>query len=437
MLTQKRTLLRYSVRPLASAFFLAASLGVNNLACGEEILAAEAKPALSPAVDALKKAVVDDGKIIIDVRYRYEHVDQNAVPKDAHANTVRTRFGYETGLFHGFGVGFDFENIKALGPRDFNDTVHGKTRYPVVADPNETELNQFFLKWENVIPDTRLKFGRQRIIWDNHRFVGNVGWRQNEQTFDSLRLINASVPDTELEYVFMTKVHRIFGDVSEAGNHNMSSHLMHAAYKGFDLATITARILLLDYERTEQFGLSSQTYGLRIAGAYKLNENWKLLYTGEYAHQRDHVRNPQSFALNYWFGEGGLAYGSLGAFKDITMKGGYESLAGSGTTGFQTPLATLHLFAGWTDLFLTTPANGITDTYVSAGTKIFGAKLFASYHWYDAYRGGADYGNEFQLDALRKFFDNHIILRATYANYIAGDSGTGTQKLWLTVGFKY
>ena len=34
--------------------------------------------------------------------------------------------------------------------------------------------------------DATLIFGRQRIKLDDDRFIGNVGWRQNEQTFDAL-----------------------------------------------------------------------------------------------------------------------------------------------------------------------------------------------------------------------------------------------------------
>ena len=48
---------------------------------------------------------------------------------------------------------------------------------------------QVFLGFDG-IPDTPLKVGRQRIILDNARFVGNVGFRQLEQTFDAARIEN-------------------------------------------------------------------------------------------------------------------------------------------------------------------------------------------------------------------------------------------------------
>ena len=57
------------------------------------------------------------GKLILDLRYRFEIVDQDNLTEDAKAHTVRTRAGFETGRFHGLGAGADLEWIESLGPR--------------------------------------------------------------------------------------------------------------------------------------------------------------------------------------------------------------------------------------------------------------------------------------------------------------------------------
>jgi hypothetical protein len=49
----------------------------------------------------------------------------------------------------------------------------------VIADPQTSELNQLWVSYTG-IPDTEIKGGRQRIIFDDSRFIGNVGWRQME-----------------------------------------------------------------------------------------------------------------------------------------------------------------------------------------------------------------------------------------------------------------
>jgi hypothetical protein len=195
-----------------------------------------------------------DAKPVLDVRYRFEYVDQDGVAKNAEANTIRTRAGLETGRFHGLGAGFDVEWIQAIGSEKFNSTVNGNTQYPVVADPDDEEINQLYLIAQDTIPGTLFKVGRQRINWDNQRFIGAVGFRQNEQTFDSFRGTVTALPDTELEYLYLDEVRRIFGSDSAVGHLGMSSHGMRARYGGFEALTITPFALLLDYDAGSQSG---------------------------------------------------------------------------------------------------------------------------------------------------------------------------------------
>jgi len=387
-------------------------------------------------LDRLNKAVVDDGKLILNARFRYEFVDQDSRSRDANAVNLRTRFGYETGYFYGFGFGFDVENVHAIGDDRYNSTINGRSDFPTVVDPEDTELNQLFLKFggkEAFIPDTTVKVGRQRIIWDNHRFLGNVGWRQNEQTFDSARIINTSIPHASLQYIYIDKVHRIFSKAhATAGTRGMSSHLARVGYKFEGIGELSARTLLLDYDRAIFSGDSTKTFGVRFIGKYALDDDWKVLYTGEYANQEDWEQNTSSFDLDYWFGEGGVDY------KGVTMKVGYESLEGNGTSAFQTPLATLHLFEGWTDLFLTTPSDGITDLYAKIGTKVYGTSLVLGFKTLDAENTSANYGTETFFDVQRTFW-GHLTPRLTAAFFNTADTSVApdTTKLWLGITYKY
>ena len=54
--------------------------------------AVEPPAANDTVLDALK-----NGKVLLNVRYRYEHSGQDGFDEDAHASTLRTRLGYETG----------------------------------------------------------------------------------------------------------------------------------------------------------------------------------------------------------------------------------------------------------------------------------------------------------------------------------------------------
>lgn len=379
-----------------------------------------------------------DAKPVLDARYRFEFVDQDGRSRDAKANTVRTRAGLETGRFYGLGVGFDVEWIEAIGSEKFNDTINGKTQYPVVADPDDEQVNQLFIVSENTVPDTMLKLGRQRIIWDNSRFIGNVGFRQNEQTFDAFRGSVSAIPNTELEYVYLDEVRRIFGTDSPQGDFGLSSHGIRGQFTGFDAVTITPFALLLDYDPSSQAGLDSQSYGVLLGGSQALDDDWTVLYEGSLAYQEDYADNPANFDLWYYRIEPGIAYDG---FK---LKAGYEVLEGDGTNAFQTPLATLHKFNGLTDQFLTTPPDGLEDLYLSFDAPLPGEGWLddltfkAGYHQYWAEKGGSHYGWEWDAGIFKKITTDFgsFNLGAQYASYDADNFASDTDKLWLTVQFQ-
>jgi hypothetical protein len=379
-----------------------------------------------------------DAKPVLDLRYRFEFVDQDGIPKNAKANSFRTRAGLETGRYFGIGAGFDVEWVQAIGNEKFNNTINGKTEYPVVADPDDEQINQLYLVSENTIPDTRLKLGRQRIIWDDARFIGNVGFRQNEQTFDAFRGSVTAIPDTTLEYVYLEEVRRLFGTDSPVGDFDLNSHGFRMQYRGFEWLTITPFALLLDYDSSSQAGLDSQSFGVLAEGGYPFLDDWSLLYSGSVAYQGDYADNPSDFDLWYYRIEPGISY------SDIKLKAGFEVLAGDGTDAFQTPLATLRKFNGFTDRFLTTPADGLRDFYLALDVPLPGEDWLsdltfkAGYHQYWAERGDSHYGWEWDAGIFKKFATRFgaINLGLQYASYDADSFSNDTDKLWITLQFK-
>ena len=106
-----------------------------------------------------------------------------------------------------------------------------------------------------------------------------------------------------------------------------------------------------------------------------------------------------------------------------------------GVAAFRTPLATLHKFQGWADVFLNTPANGIEDTYLSVSGSISKVKLVLSYHQFDANEGGADYGSELNLVGTYKLAKSWTV-QGKFADYDAQDFATDRTKFWLTLSFQ-
>jgi len=379
-------------------------------------------------------------KPILDLRMRWENVDQDGVANDADAVTIRARAGLEAKK-DGFFVLAEGEGTLAIID-NYNDTlaVNGVEPYPVVADPENIELNRAQIGYKK--GGYGLTVGRQRIILDNARFVGNVGWRDNEQTFDAVRG-EAKFGPVSLDATYSISQRTVFGYHSPNEYFDGDLVLLNAAVnvKPFKL---TAFSYLVDYDT--RLGFSSQTYGFLANGAVPLGKT-KLDLAASYAHQGDYGSNPNAFSADYLNLELGTS------IKSFSIKAGYELLGAdkdapclaAGCGAFQTPLATLHAFNGWADLFLTTPFvagsyGGIQDYYVTVGQSfkvksIPGLKAGFTYHKFESDFGGLNYGEEYDAMIGAKFRGAGLLLK--YAFYDANDFGADTRKLWLQVEYSF
>lgn len=365
------------------------------------------------------------GKATMDMRVRYESVEQDDTAKDAEALTVRTRLGYKTGDFNNLSAFLEMSNVTSLtDEEDYNSTGNGQgnnnSAYSVIADPTNTIVNRAHLEYTG-IANTTLRYGRQRIIFDNARFIGNVGWRQTEQTYRAFRVINKSLSDTTLNYAYLNTQSRIFADTL-----SLKAHLLNASYSGLGLGKLTGYAYLLEFP--DAAAASNQTLGVRFKGATK--GATKFTYTAEYASQSEYKDGTQG-DKTYTRLEGGIGV------SGITASVGYEVLGSdNGNSGFSTPLATLHGQNGWADQFLGTPDNGLVDTYIKVGGKAGGVKLLAVYHEYTADEGSDDYGTELNLLAAKKFGKNYSA-GLKYAAYEADTHNVDADKLWLWGGLKF
>jgi hypothetical protein len=371
-------------------------------------------------------------KPLLEARLRYENVDQAGIAKEAQATTIRLRSGVEA-TSGPFSFLVEGEGTLAIG-ENYNSSVNGKTLYPTVADPENVELNRIQLQYKG-IKKTVVTVGRQRINLDDQRFVGSVAWRQNEQTFDAVRVESAAFGPLSLDLTYSWSDRTIFGidsPIQAIGGDNIF------ASAGLKLGPVTAKgfAYLIDQEKPTRVQFSSQTYGLRAVGVFPLNMTTKLTLTGSYARQSDYKGNPNSFSADYALAEAALVV------NGFTVTGGYESLgasSGKAFTSFQTPLATLHKFQGWADKFLTTPGNGIQDYYASASyvmpkTVIGPVNMLVAWHRFDSDRLNLKYGTEWDAQIGFKPSKRTALL-LKYADYNARSFATNTRKLWLQLDY--
>jgi hypothetical protein len=376
------------------------------------------------AADALAQ-----GRTSLQARLRYEGAEQSGL-EDASALTLRTRLGFTTAPLGGWKAMVEAENITAADGDSYNQSGlnPGGARRAVVADPETTEINQAWLAYAR--GGTIATVGRQRLVLDNARFIGDVAWRQNQQTFDAFVMQDRTFKGTTLTYGHLWQINRVFGDRHPQGDFRSNSHLFHASHAGTAAGTFAAYAYLLDFANAT--ASSCATYGVSYAGSTPAAGGARVSWRAEYAVQDDHGSSRLVYSTDYLAAELGLG-GRLGA---VTV--GREVLGSDRGVSFRTPLATLHAFNGWADLFLTTPGNGLRDTYVKATANLpAGISLVGAHHWFKADRLGADYGRELNAQLSRKFGPQltGAIKAARFQRDLA--SLPEVTKLWLQVEFTY
>lgn len=368
---------------------------------------------------------VANGKVSLQVRARSESVEQTGL-RDAGALTLRARLGFTTAPVNGLKALLEIEHISALdGDRYSQAGLNpGGAGRAVVADPEDTEINQAALSFAPQA--TTFTLGRQRLVLDNARFVGDVGWRQNQQTFDAVTVQDKSWAGTTLTYAWLQQINRVFGADHPQGRWDSASHVFHANHTGFAAGTLTGYAYLLDFDNAP--ANSSATYGASLTGSRAIDTG-KISWRAEFATQTDHGNAPSDYRADYHALEAGFARDGVG----LTL--GQERLGSDRGIGFKTPLATLHAFNGWADLFLATPAAGLRDRYAKLSAKIPGGfNLLLAHHRFAA-AGGGSYGREWDVQLSRKL-NAHFTGLVKLADF---DPATATlpavRKLWLQIEY--
>jgi hypothetical protein len=391
--------------------------------------AASAEEAASP-LDA-----ITSGHATLNLRPRYEFADQ-AGKDTGEAATLRTLAGWKSNAWNGLSGTIELIDVGRLND-DYNDNLNGKTRYPVIADPDNTDINQLYLDYAG-LPDTNVRAGRQSIKLDNVRFIGNVEFRQVMQVFNGVTVENKSLPDTRLYAGYLGRVKTV-----NTRQHDTDTILLNARYS----ITPTDALVGYGYFQDQKDAIAStaflgaapadtsnQSVGIRADGAHPLNADWKILYTAEYAKQADYSGGDSRIDATY------TRLGIGGQWHDLSLRVDQEVLGSNdGRYAFQFPLATNHLFQGWADQFLTTPRQGIRDRFLTAGAKIEKAQLLAEYHEFNSDFGSIDFGKEFDFGVSYPLMPK-LLGKIEYADYQAGEVASGKvdlTRVWVTLIYNY
>jgi len=385
------------------------------------LLLATGTPSFSQDAESLLKAITS-GEASGNFLLRAEGVNAESFDDPASALTLRSQLGYQTAAFRGWSAYAEFEAISAvLGDEGYanagsGDLNNGVTDRPVIADAQAAEVNQGWVRYTNDL--LMATIGRQEIIFADSRFVGNVGWRQNHQSYDAARLDVSPSDAVSGTYVYLREVHRITGqDVTVQG------HVAEARVALGEMGHLTGFALLLDYPNAP--AASRATFGARFNGMRALNEAWDASVETSYALQQDAFDNPGSVDASYLMA--GASVNRNGS--SIGLR--YESLSGSSAEGsFVTPLATLHKFNGWADVFLATPADGLVDVQLSLKHTVGGTSITLIAHDFSAQDGDRHHGREFDA-VLGRSLPSGQPIGLKFAHYVADETGSDVTKVWI------
>lgn len=386
-------------------------------------------PALALAQDDVSSFNdwLQQGSWILDSRYRVEQVDQDGLPEDALASTLRLHGGFETGRWNGFSALLEAELVRPIGSERFNSTTNGRGNYPVVADPETTEINRAYLYYRNA--QNHVIFGRQRLPIDQERFLGTVDFRQNQQTYDALMLMNRSIPGWTLVYGYMDRIRRFLSDDNPVGDIDMNAHVVDAVYETPNKDRLTIYGHFFDMETPAVTPASHRNIGIRFQGSAG-SESLRWLYHLEYADQDSYADGADIIDADYWRAQVGPRFAN-----QWVVQVGIEQLSGNGTYAFQTPFATGHAYNGRADVFAgrTTP-NGLRDQFIRLDAPILGARASLVLHQFDSDADNIDYGRELDVVFAYRFRKNFQV-DFEFSRYDANDFATDKSRLSLSLRY--
>jgi len=356
-------------------------------------------------------------------RYRHEAVSDAGFARDAQADTLRLRATWTQPFGPRWSAQVEAEGVAELGDR-FNSGANGRTQFPVVADARALEINQAWIEHRGAAASVRI--GRQMLVLDNSRFIGNGAWRQNSQSFDALQVRWKPASGIEVQAIHLDRVHRFAGDRARnplARERDLNAPLARIAWT-LPNGSLVGYGYWIEDEDVPQ--ASTRSLGLRWDHHWPLAGGWQAGLALERAQQ-----TPWADARG-----GSTAYAAIEPRLErgpLALRAGWQRLGAGRDRSFQTPLASLHGFQGWADQFLATPAGGLEDRWLSlqTGSTLLGwpARWEVRVHHFQS-DAGLDYGNEWNA-ALTLTPASGWSTMLKYADYQADGFGRDVRKLWL------
>jgi hypothetical protein len=381
-----------------------------------------------------------DFKFSGSIRPRFEAVGEGAqglkAGQDAAHTTMQTRINVKAIVDDNTSVFVQIQDVRTWGGETATTAPPSITQTGTGSSGN-LDFHEAYLTLNNLLDaGLNLKIGRQEMVFDEHRLIGNIGWIQQGQSFDAAR---AGFRLGELSLTaFFAKT------LAKDTHPTLKSDTLPSSVSSFEssFSGLRATYSLGGKDRITPYlyyAISPSRTGAGPDSSPDVAKN--ITYTGLYI-VKHFGKIRARFDGAYEFGEKDsttdirafMLTASLGTKLDIANGANIslwvDYLSGDDGTDattdntFDTPYATNHKFYGHIDKFLNIPTGGLADyivkTWVKPTAKI---KLVADGHIFRSPEAAvSDLGSEIDLQA-RYALGKHTGLAVGYSRFFKGGAG--------------
>ncbi len=373
------------------------------------------------------------------IRPRFEFVDEGAqglkANQDASHTTMQTRINVTAVVDKQTSVFVQIQDVRTWGGETATTAPPSITQTGTGSSGN-LDFHEAYLKLNNLFDaGLSLKVGRQEMVFDEHRLIGNIGWIQQGQSFDAARAdfrlgvfgITAFYAETIAKDTHPT----LKSDTLPASVSSFESSFsgLRATYSLGGKDRITPYLYYaLNPSRTGAGPKTTPDVAKNItyAGMYIVKHFGKIRarFDGAYEFgEKNATTDIEAFMLTASLGaELNIAHGaSVSLWVDYLS--GDDGTDATKDNTFDTPYATNHKFYGHIDKFLNIPTGGLIDyvvkTWIKPTAKV---KLLADGHVFRSPEAVSDLGAEIDLQA-RYALGKHTVMAVGYSRFFSGDPG--------------
>jgi len=356
--------------------------------------------------------------------------------------TMRTRLGVKATVDSDTSGFIQIQDVRTWGGANPTKAPPSITQTGTSVSANGLDIHQAYIDLKNVL-DTgvSLKIGRQEMVFDEHRLIGNIGWIQQGQTFDAVRGGFSLSDDLNLT-AFAAKTvanftHPTLGNTVNTLATSESNFLgarLNYSLGGKDRITPYFYHALNPTRTGASFNgaftpVAPLAQRLDYVGVYILKhiDRFRIRFDGAY--QFGNISNTvdtRAYMLTI------NASTNVAIAKGANVMLWFDYLSGDDGTdptkakNFITPYATNHAYYGFMDNYLNIPTQGLLDAAVKVWVKpTKKLKIKVDAHWFRSAKDtlvntSKDLGQEIDVTGIYPLAKNTKLVLG-YSHYFAGN----------------